>query len=174
MGIRRPFCPVLLANRVGPPSRSVHMGCVQGIVIVNHFGYKFKSPARKCWLVLSLSIIAFLFVRFGFSESPQFGLLVIWVFVTVLSMGVPWIVQHHRFRDYLEKNHHEKWEELTYIRGVGSGCVNSIREWAFVSSEDDLGAPIIRLFKRDYNYMVFQWIILAVIFSALGILNFVL
>jgi len=46
-------------------------------------------------------------------------------------------------------HHHQKWEELTYIPGFGSGNINGFRTRRWLYSSDDLGDPILAIIKSD-------------------------
>ncbi len=62
--------------------------------------------------------------------------MVLLVGVTILSWG-RCIVFQHRLRNYLFKNHNDKWKELTSIGDLGPGFANSRKGLRFLFNRED-------------------------------------
>ena len=85
-----------------------------------------------------------------------------------------------KFSAYLKKNHYAKWEEITTIPYLGSGCRNVFREIKFLFSKDTLNDPILAKLKSEsksilsllmVNFIFIVALVICIIFGLLTIDN---
>lgn len=88
--------------------------------------------------------------RFIFAMAYMLGT---WIPTMILN-----VIEGQRLMTYLKTNHHEKWSELTYVPGFGSGCVNSFRTLPWLYSWDDLGDSQLASLKRQHRDFI-RWML---------------
>lgn len=83
-------------------------------------------------------------------------------FYCVVLMIAANYTEGKRLMEYLRLHHRSKWEEITYVRGFGSGNINHSRAQDFIWYEDDLGDEYLRKLKRNFRLLrVFIWCVFA-------------
>jgi hypothetical protein len=104
----------------------------------------------KVWGALVLLLVAVRATLELTTENSRFVLFSMYV-VPLWS----WVMylNYRKGRDltgYLEKNHHEKWNEITYVPLLGTNGFNSFRTLPFVFGNDNLNDEQVALLKKAY------------------------
>ena len=60
-------------------------------------------------------------------------------------------IKGQKLMSYLQENHNEKWQELTYVPGFGPGGQNGSRVLRFLFSQDDVGDMRVKRLKDEYR-----------------------
>jgi hypothetical protein len=81
--------------------------------------------------------------RFIFAMAFMMGT---WIPMMILN-----VIEGGRLMSYVRENHNEKWSELTYVPGFGSGGVNSFRSLPWLYSADDQGDSRLATLKQQYR-----------------------
>jgi hypothetical protein len=110
----------------------------------------------KVWLTLVVFLLVIrLTVFFGTQdEKVLFAMFMWYIAPTWITVMVLNLYEGRRLMHYLERNHREKWKELTYIPGFGPGGHNSFRTLPFIYSKDDLGDPVLKDLKMNYRRFI--------------------
>ncbi len=72
-----------------------------------------------------------------------------WIGIIVLN-----VVEGHRLMSYLKQHFPKKWEEITYVPGMGSGQLNSFRSLPWIYAPDETGDPVLARMKKDYQLLI--------------------
>src|SRR6266498_2221316 len=128
-----------------------------------------RSRVTIYWRVW-LAIVAFaLLLRFTVflraSSDQRFSLAITYALCTWVPVMILNVVEGRRLMVYLKSHHRQKWEELTYVPGFGSGGQNSFRAVPWLYSPDDLGDPAVAIMKADHRRFI--RLMLTVFFSFL-------
>jgi hypothetical protein len=107
------------------------------------------------WLVCVVLALALRFSLFAHSNN-RFTFEMAYMIGTWLPIMVLNFIEGQRLMSYLKSNHHEKWSELTYVPGFGSGGVNSFRTLPWLYSRDDLGDPAVASLKQQHRDFI-RW-----------------
>lgn len=108
---------------------------------------------RRIWLgiVCLMLLVRFTVMRRVTNERAIFVLIIGYMLTTWLPIMALNVTEGRRLMEYLKDNHYEKWEEMTYVPGLGSGLTNSLRSLPFIRSKDDLGDPEVMRLKQNYR-----------------------
>ena len=112
-------------------------------------------------LALGLRFTVFL----SLSSDQRFALGITYALCTWLPLMVLNVIEGCRLMSYLKDHHRQKWEELTYVPGFGSGGGNRFRTIPWLYSSDDLGDPAVAIMKTDHRRFI--RLMLTVFFSYL-------
>ena len=111
------------------------------------------SHIKLYWKIWFTFIACLLILRFSlpyFIETDiSFTLFNCYIIPTWLSIMILNMIDGFRLRNYLEENHHQTWEHITYVPGFGPGGYNSIRYLSFINSDDDLSDPVVKELKLN-------------------------
>ena len=106
-------------------------------------------------LALRFTVFAEIGDRFIFAMVFMMGT---WIPTMILNL-----IEGRRLMSYLQKNHGDKWAELTHVPGFGPGGVNSFRTLPWLYSRDDLGDSRLASLKQQHRD--FMWLMLTVFVS---------
>ena len=113
----------------------------------NKIKKEYKSYAKIYWIVWLIFSIAYLlgvlFNIYSFKEQ----IIISWFFILG---GIKW-VYYMKLLNYLEKNHYEKWKELTTCPVLGPGFNNYSRMGKFFDSQETFDDPIVSKLKNEYK-----------------------
>ncbi len=124
------------------------------------------SRVRFYWYAWLGVVAVALVVRFTVFFGPlgdHCGLSFAYSAGTWLSIIVLSSIEGHRLMSYLKQHFPQKWEEITYVPGLGSGMRNSFRSLPWLYAPDDTGDPVLAQMKKDYQLLIA--LILMVFFS---------
>ena len=120
----------------------------------------------RVWLgIVAFALVLRFTVFLGVSSDRRFSLGMTYALCTWLPLMVLNVIEGHRLMSYLKSNHPQKWEELTYVPGFGSGGSNSFRTLPWLYSSGDLGDPALEIMKREHRRFI--RLLLTVFFSYL-------
>lgn len=116
------------------------------------------------WLaVVALALLLRFTVFLGASSDSLFALASVYGVSTWLSVMALNMIEGRRLMSYLRVHHPQKWGQLTYVPGLGSGMSNGFRTLPWLYSADDLGDPVVARMKREHRSFI-KWM-LTVFFS---------
>ena len=111
---------------------------------------KVKSRVKYYWYTWICWVLLFFLIRIALGElSEKQASYIIFSYILPAWLAVMAInfYEGDRLIEYLRKNHHDKWEEVTTVPLLGSGCCNNFRTFEFIFSKDDLDDPNIVVLK---------------------------
>lgn len=115
-----------------------------------------KSYISIYWKIWLLLISGILLLKFSLDikEDLLFNIFMAYSAPTWIAVIFINMFEGRRLSNYLKENHKLKWEEITYVRGLGIGNRNSFRSLPFVFSEDDLSDPQLKKLKENYKQII--------------------
>ena len=120
----------------------------------------------RVWLGMVALALGLRFTLFlGVGAEQRFSLPIIYAVCTWLPAMALNAIEGRRLMSYLKSHHRQKWEELTYVPGFGSGGRNSFRTIPWLYSGDDLGDPSVANMKTEHRRFI--RLMLTVFFSYL-------
>jgi hypothetical protein len=138
---------------------------------ITNEAYADTSCIRDYWFAWGVIVVlvttGILLIRWlipGSARSIAGYLIPVYMLATWLPIMVIDFIEGRRLMEYLKKCHFEKWKDLTYVPGFGSGGTNSFRALGFVYSEDNLSDPHVRFLKHNYRRV--QLLLWSVFFSS--------
>ena len=110
---------------------------------------EYKTYVRIYWIsyfiLIALFIVGIIFKIYPLNLEI-FCMFFLFIF---FILGVIYCVYHVKLLNYIEKNYHEKWKELTTILGLGPGVSNGFRIGKFLDSEETFDDPIVEKLKSE-------------------------
>ncbi len=108
----------------------------------------------RAWLgVVAIALILRFTVFFG-PFGNHCGLSFFYSAGTWLSIIVLNSIEGRRLMSYLQQHYPRKWEEITYVPGLGSGMRNSFRSLPWIYASDDTGDLTLAQMKTDYQLLI--------------------
>ncbi len=113
------------------------------------------STYWRVWLcIVAFALVLRFTVFIGVTSDQRFSLGITYALCTWLPLMVLNVIEGRRLMSYLNNHHHQKWDELTYLPGFGSGWHNGFRTLPWLYSSDDLGDPVVAIMKTDHRRFI--------------------
>ena len=116
---------------------------------VNNEDKEYKSSTKKYWIAwFILMAVNLLCTIFKIYPEEYFDIILFVIFFILMAL---YCVYYVKLMNYLEKNHFEKWIELTDFSFFKMGFDRQFRMNRFFKSKETLNDPIVAKLKSEVD-----------------------